>query len=169
MHLFIYSLGPGVLLRVLTPGGFFSLTAFLAAAALLQVEPLIRELAGSGGLIWSQTLIGPLAAAGLIAWPGRDFIGSCRRLGWKTLRPHFRGRPDLGPPSREALFNGALAGGLVCLLFAALTGTAEAPFWPVRPDNPLAQALSPGRVQRLSALFWPLSLVLWGFRHGSGR
>ena len=169
MLLFLYSLGPGVLLRTVLPRGSFSLTAFVLAAAVLQIEPLVRELAGNPeARVLSWTLVGPPLIAGLLVWGGAGFIGACRRLAWKTVRPHAQKGLSLGPPTRTALASGALAGGLVNLFFAALDGQAGAPFWPLLAHNPLAGVLTPGKIHQLSALFWPLSLVLWGFHTGSG-
>ena len=169
MNIIIYSLGVGVFFRILAPPGQFSLTAYMSALVLLSVEPWAQQAMGQEGFIWSRTLIGVALAVPLIAWAGRGLVGAVRRTAWRALRPHGPVGISHRPLGLTALILGAAAGGLVSLIFGGLLETAATPFWPILSDNPLAGVMPESQTQRMAALFWPLSLTLWGLKRMGGR
>lgn len=89
----------------------------------------------------------------------------------KTLCPRgaFSLTGDLSGLKQSALIGGALAGALVSLSFATLSGAAATPLWPLYDGVLLSDPFSSWRLQRLSARFLPLALLIWGFKSMGGR
>ena len=165
----LYSFGPGLCLKTLCPRGAFSLTGYLATAFLLEVEPWLRHAVPAEPVFWwSRTLPGAIAAALLVALGGGVFLESVRRTAWRIIRPYAR-TGDLSGLKQSALIGGALAGALVSLSFATLSGAAATPLWPLYDGVLLSDPFSSWRLQRLSARFLPLALLIWGFKSMGGR
>ena len=163
----LYSFGPGLFLKILCPRETFSLTAYLATVFLLEAEPWFRP-AAEADFLWSRTLLGAMAAAVVVALTGRKFLGSVRRTVWRIIRPQERAErlPTLKP---SALVFGAAAGALISLVFAVLSGASVTPLWPLHDGLLVSEPFSNWRLQRLSARFLPLALVVWGFKRMGGH
>ena len=165
MGMVLYSFGPGLFLKMLYPRDAFSLTAYLAAVFLLEVESWFGS--AEPEFLWSGTLPGALAAV-LAVLAGRPFLDAARRMVWRIIRPHERaGRlPALKP---SALIMSAAAGALVSLVFNALSGDAATPLWPFYDGALVDEPFSNRRLQRLSARFLPLALLTWGAKRMRGH
>lgn len=166
MIITLYSLGPGLCLKALCSRRAFSLTGYLAVVLLLDIEPWLRQSA-EPVFIWSRSLPVALVAALLVISVGRSLLNPVRRAARRIIRPEEKAA-DLPDLNLAALISGAVAGALVSLTFAVLSGDADAPLWPFYDGALPVEPLSRWRLQRLARHFMVLALVIWGFTRMRG-
>ena len=118
-----YHVGPGVLLKAVAPRTV-SLTAFVGANVVIDVESVVNLLTGRFPVHATLHTVGMALAVGLAVGLGTAWVGRWRR---------WRGPEGATGP---ALLGGAL-GGLSHSLLDGIMHADIRPFLPLTADNPL--------------------------------